>query len=166
VAGAGAQPNLDGAQAGLAIVDHVGHEALLAGLDRALGHDQGVLASFTREGDFGEEARFQGSGVLDPGQDFDLAGGRVGHLAHVVDPGREILGAESRHPEGDVAVLAGAQGLSVRDLEPQAKPGRVHEGGQDLAELDVLAGFQGAGVDHPGTRRADLGLAKVLMRDP
>ena len=146
----GAQADLDRTQVRLALVHHVGHEALLAGLDRALGHDQRVLAGFAGEGHLGEEARLQRPRVLDPGQDLDLAGRGVGHLAHVVDPGREVLGTEGGHAELHVPVLARPQRLAVRDLEPQAQSARVHEGGEHVPELHVLAGLHGARVDHAG----------------
>src|SRR5260221_1158665 len=74
-----AKADLDGPEVRLALVDHVGHESLLAGLDRPLWDDQGVFLRLAGQADLADEARLEHPRVLHPGEDLDLAGGPFGY---------------------------------------------------------------------------------------
>src|SRR5262245_37506521 len=74
---AGTQPDLHRLRLRLPALDGIRDEAPLAGLDRALGHDQGALLGRRGERDLGEEAGLQHPRVLDPGEDLDLARGGI-----------------------------------------------------------------------------------------
>ena len=161
------RPISTGRSCALPVLDHVGDEALLAGLDRAFGHHHRVLVRLGGEGHLGEEAGLQLAGVLHPGQHLDLARGGVGDVAHVVDRARR----NSRAPSGPtwkrtVCALLGPQRLAPPTTLKRSRRRLVSTRvASTCAGLHELPGLHRLGVDHAGARadaRSDA--AQVLAR--
>ena len=163
--GSRAQPDLDRPDAGLSLLDHVGHEPLLAGLDRALRHHERLLPRLAGQRHLREEAGLQLSRVLNPGHALDLTGLGIRDLPDVVDLRGKVPGAERRDPEVHGVALVGTQGLAFRDLEAQAQAAGVHERREHHSRLYELAGLHRLRVYDAGMGRPYFGLAHVLDGD-
>ena len=149
-----------GRSAGLALLHDVGHEALLAGLHRALrARPARPCCVSPARVDLGEEARLEHARVLDPGQHLDLAGA-PGRRPRPRGRSRAVksCGPRARHPERRRSRSAARASDSPSDTLKRRRRRLVSTRVASTPPvLHVLAGVHRLGVDHarrggPGPR--------------
>ena len=154
-------------QEGLQIVDdgQTSVDWVIAGLDRAFRHHEGSPSRLGGQRHLGEEAGLQLAGILHPGHHLDLAGGRIGDVADVIDRGHEVPVTQRRDAEPHRLAPLRPQRLRLGHAEAQLQAAHVHERAEHVAGLDEPARLHRLGVDDARLGWPHLGASHVLGRD-